>query len=83
MENSRRNFLKKVAYSAPVIVSLGALVKPEDADACLTRSCTNACRDGIHDFRENHADLIRQMREEQTSARNKFTSFIKTHRHHP
>ena len=33
MQNSRRNFLKKVVYSAPVVVSLGMLVEPNDAIA--------------------------------------------------
>ncbi len=31
MKNSRRDFLKKVAYSAPVVVSLGMLVEPTEA----------------------------------------------------
>ncbi len=30
---SRRAFLKKSAYSAPVIVVLGTLIKPSDANA--------------------------------------------------
>ena len=33
MKNERRAFLKKVAYSAPVLVSLGALVEPKEAVA--------------------------------------------------
>ncbi len=36
----RREFLKKVAYSAPVIVGLGALSAPVDADA-FKPSCTS------------------------------------------
>ena len=33
MKNDRRRFLKKLVYSAPVIVSLGALVEPKAAVA--------------------------------------------------
>jgi len=33
MKNERREFLKKVAYSAPVVVALGALVEPTQAKA--------------------------------------------------
>jgi hypothetical protein len=33
MKNERREFLKKVAYSAPVVVALGGLVEPTDAQA--------------------------------------------------
>ncbi len=33
MKNSRRDFLKKVAYSTPVVASLGMLVEPTGAEA--------------------------------------------------
>jgi hypothetical protein len=33
MKNERRAFLKKVAYSAPVVVALGALVEPTESEA--------------------------------------------------
>jgi len=33
MKNDRREFLKKVAYTAPVLVSLGTLVEPTEASA--------------------------------------------------
>ena len=33
MKNERRKFLKKVAYSAPVVASLGLLVEPSSANA--------------------------------------------------
>ncbi len=33
MKKTRRDFLKKVAYSAPVLVSLGMLVEPTNASA--------------------------------------------------
>ena len=33
MKNERRKFLKKMAYSAPVVASLGLLVEPDDAQA--------------------------------------------------
>jgi len=33
MKKTRREFLKKMAYSAPVIVSLGMLVEPTTAAA--------------------------------------------------
>ena len=32
-ENTRRKFLKKAAYSAPVLMAMGQLVKPEKASA--------------------------------------------------
>ena len=32
-ENTRRKFLKKAAYSAPVLMAMGQLVKPVDAQA--------------------------------------------------
>ena len=32
-ENSRRTFLKKVAYTAPIILTLGQLVKPTKVHA--------------------------------------------------
>ena len=31
MKKTRREFLKKMAYSAPVVASLGMLVEPTDA----------------------------------------------------
>jgi hypothetical protein len=39
-KKSRRNFLKKAAYSAPVIVGLGALVAPKAIHANFTASQT-------------------------------------------
>ncbi len=33
MKQTRREFLKKVAYSAPVVASLGMLVEPTNAKA--------------------------------------------------
>ncbi len=33
MKNERRKFLKKMAYSAPVVASLGLLVEPSSANA--------------------------------------------------
>lgn len=33
MQNERRSFLKKTAYSAPVIASMGALLRPTKAKA--------------------------------------------------
>jgi hypothetical protein len=33
MKNERRKFLKKMAYSAPVVASLGLLVEPSKASA--------------------------------------------------
>jgi len=33
MKNERRKFLKKMAYSAPVMASLGLLVEPNTANA--------------------------------------------------
>ena len=33
MKKDRRKFLKKIAYSAPIVVSLGMLVEPTDASA--------------------------------------------------
>jgi len=33
MKNTRRSFLKKVAYSAPIVVSLGMLIEPSEASA--------------------------------------------------
>jgi hypothetical protein len=39
MKNERREFLKKIAYSAPVVVALGSLVEPTDADAKDCRTC--------------------------------------------
>jgi len=33
MKNGRRKFLKKMAYSAPVVASLGMLVEPNAAKA--------------------------------------------------
>ena len=32
-KNTRRDFLKKVAYKAPVVVGLGMLIQAEDAEA--------------------------------------------------
>jgi len=32
-KNTRREFLKKVAYKAPVVVGLGMLIQPESAEA--------------------------------------------------
>jgi hypothetical protein len=32
-ETGRRSFLKKAAYSAPVLLAMGQLVKPESAHA--------------------------------------------------
>ena len=37
-ENTRRKFLKKAAYSAPVLMAMGQLVKPVDAQADGTQS---------------------------------------------
>jgi len=33
MQKDRRDFLKKVAYTAPALIILGQLVKPESANA--------------------------------------------------
>ncbi len=33
LSNTRRSFLKKTAYSAPVVIALGQLVKPSNAHA--------------------------------------------------
>jgi hypothetical protein len=38
MKNTRREFLKKVAYTAPVVVGLGVLAAPLSANASLTRA---------------------------------------------
>ena len=35
---SRRGFLKKTAYHAPVLIAMGQLVKPEDVHADGTQS---------------------------------------------
>ena len=32
-KNARREFLKKVAYKAPVVIGLGMLIEAEDAQA--------------------------------------------------
>jgi len=32
-ENTRRKFLKKAVYSAPVLIALGQMVKPTDVHA--------------------------------------------------
>jgi hypothetical protein len=33
LQDSRRDFLKKAAYTTPVLIALGQLVKPTDAQA--------------------------------------------------
>jgi len=33
IDENRRAFFKKVAYTAPAVIALGSLVKPTDADA--------------------------------------------------
>ncbi len=38
MKKTRRDFLKKVAYSAPVLVSLGMLVEPTNASARVSKN---------------------------------------------
>ncbi len=57
MKNTRRAFLKKVAYSAPVVASLGMLVEPATASAhrdpfkeC--KSKINRCKTHMHDHME-------------------------------
>jgi len=37
-QNSRRGFLKKAAYSTPVLIAMGQLAKPIDAQADGTQS---------------------------------------------
>jgi hypothetical protein len=42
MENSRRNFLKKVAYKAPVVIGLGMMLPTvSDADTFIATSGLN------------------------------------------
>ena len=48
MKNTRREFLKKLAYSAPAVVSLGALVEPTDADAHDGRTKPKDTKSKIH-----------------------------------
>jgi len=36
IKKDRRDFIKKVAYSAPTLISLGALIRPKKANAFTT-----------------------------------------------
>ncbi|WP_297431317.1 hypothetical protein [Sulfurimonas sp.] len=52
MKNERRKFLKKLAYSAPVIASLGLLTEPTSANA-----------DGRHDPKNEKSKISRRIKE--------------------
>jgi len=52
MKKTRREFLKKVAYSAPVVVSLGMLAKPSDASAERPPKDTEKSTTALNDYQD-------------------------------
>jgi len=48
MKNERRAFLKKVAYSAPVVIALGTLVEPTGAQARDGRTDPKNCKSKLN-----------------------------------
>ncbi len=65
MKNTRRAFLKKVAYSAPVVASLGMLVEPSTASADRDKSKNdksklNPAQSMMHDRREEGREHRRE-----------------------
>jgi len=58
MENSRRKFLKNIAYKAPVVVALGTLVIAPSANAKVSSNRRQRDNDARDDNRQSREDRL-------------------------
>lgn len=81
MKNTRREFLKKVAYTAPSVIALGTLVKPTDSSATFD-PCISALSTSHSTWRERKQVRLQALRERIAARRQARRERIKNYFNH-